>query len=123
MDRDGCIMSADSETTIIFQYEEEELEEADIAMLVPAIKLPGGDEGLTKVNYIAQNNNCEIIDTFCCVYLVTDQVSCKTWSVIPCQQRGVTFLKNMMFVDFWGPQEPCLMLTFIAALSMYLFLH
>lgn len=42
-------MSADSETAIIFQYEEEELEEADIVLLVPAIKLPVGDEALTKV--------------------------------------------------------------------------
>jgi hypothetical protein len=42
-------MSADSETAIIFQYEEEELEEADIAILVPAIKLPVGDEALIKV--------------------------------------------------------------------------
>jgi len=49
VNRDGCIMSADSETAIIFQYEEEELEEADIAMLVPAIKLPVGDEALIKV--------------------------------------------------------------------------
>lgn len=49
MNRDGRIMSADSETAIIFQYEEEELEEADIALLVPAIKLPVGDEALTKV--------------------------------------------------------------------------
>lgn len=49
VNRDGCIVSADSETAIIFQYEEEELEEADIAMLVPAIKLPVGDEALIKV--------------------------------------------------------------------------
>jgi len=49
VNQDGCIMSADSETAIIFQYEEEELEEADIALLVPAIKLPIGDEALTKV--------------------------------------------------------------------------
>jgi hypothetical protein len=49
MDRAGCIMSADSETAVIFQYEEDDLEEADIAALIPAIKLPGSDEALTKV--------------------------------------------------------------------------
>ena len=42
-------MSADSETAIIFQYEEDDLEGSDIAVLIPAIKLPTGDEGVTKV--------------------------------------------------------------------------
>jgi hypothetical protein len=49
MDQAGCIISADSETAVIFQYEEDELEEADIAMLIPAIKLPGSEEPLNKV--------------------------------------------------------------------------
>jgi hypothetical protein len=49
MDRAGCIISADSETAVIFQYEEDDLEEADIAALIPAIKLPGSEETLTKV--------------------------------------------------------------------------
>jgi hypothetical protein len=49
MDRAGCIISADSETAVIFQYEEDDLEEADIAVLIPAIKLPGSEEALTKV--------------------------------------------------------------------------
>ncbi|XP_069682889.1 PAS domain-containing serine/threonine-protein kinase isoform X2 [Periplaneta americana] len=48
IDKAGCIMSADSETAIIFQYEEDELEEADISVLIPAIKLPTTEEGLTK---------------------------------------------------------------------------
>jgi hypothetical protein len=49
MDRTGCILSADSETAVIFQYEEDDLEEADITALIPAIKLPGREEALTKV--------------------------------------------------------------------------
>ncbi|XP_068085180.1 PAS domain-containing serine/threonine-protein kinase [Anabrus simplex] len=44
----GCIMSADSETAVIFQYEADELEGMDIATLVPAIKLPGHEGNLTK---------------------------------------------------------------------------
>ncbi|KAK7861668.1 hypothetical protein R5R35_005350 [Gryllus longicercus] len=48
MDRAGCIMSADAETALIFQYEEEELEGADIATLIPAIKLPGNEAVITK---------------------------------------------------------------------------
>lgn len=49
MDQTGCIISADSETSVIFQYEEDDLEEVDIAMLIPAIKLPGSEEPLNKV--------------------------------------------------------------------------
>ena len=46
-------MSADSETAIIFQYEEDDLEGSDIAILIPALKLPASDEGVTKViNYL-----------------------------------------------------------------------
>ncbi|XP_021932222.1 PAS domain-containing serine/threonine-protein kinase isoform X4 [Zootermopsis nevadensis] len=48
MDQTGCIISADSETSVIFQYEEDDLEEVDIAMLIPAIKLPGSEEPLNK---------------------------------------------------------------------------
>ncbi|PNF14942.1 hypothetical protein B7P43_G01558 [Cryptotermes secundus] len=48
MDRAGCIISADSETAVIFQYEEDDLEEADIAVLIPAIKLPISEDALTK---------------------------------------------------------------------------
>jgi hypothetical protein len=49
IDQAGCIISADSETAVIFQYEEDDLEEADITILIPAIKLPGNEEALTKV--------------------------------------------------------------------------
>jgi hypothetical protein len=49
MDQAGCILSACSETAVIFQYEEDDLEEADIASLIPAIKLPDSEKALTKV--------------------------------------------------------------------------
>lgn len=73
MDRFGCIMSADSETAIIFQYDEEELEEADIAMLVPAIKLPGSDEALTKVTMMHKTAAVKLLMPLYCMFLLTDQ--------------------------------------------------
>lgn len=56
MDRAGCIISADSETAVIFQYEEDDLEEADITVLIPAIKLPGSEEALTKVTKLRKTS-------------------------------------------------------------------
>jgi hypothetical protein len=90
-------MSADSETAIIFQYEEEELEEADITMLVPAIKLPGGDGVLTKVTLLCKTAIVKSLIPLYCMILMTDQVSCKVDNYPLSTKRG-QFLKYMMFV-------------------------
>lgn len=49
IDAYGCISSSDTETAVIFQYDEQELEGFDIMTLIPSIKLPGSDDVLTKV--------------------------------------------------------------------------